>query len=129
MTILGIDLGLKKTGLAIAVGPLAEPLEVVHHKSEEQLIFRVLHLISKHRVEKLVLGLSENKMAAVQKNFAAKLKEKTNLPVNLIDETLTTKDAQRFSIEAGIKRKKRKKLEDAFAAALLLQNYLNSFKK
>ena len=46
------------------------------------------------------------------------------IPVIYQDERLTTKESQRLSIEAGIKRKKRRTLEDAYSAALILQAYL-----
>jgi len=47
-------------------------------------------------------------------------------PVETFDETLSTYNAQRASIEAGMKRKKRKDMEDAYAATLILQGYLDS---
>ncbi len=124
MNILGIDLGQEKTGLAIAEGPLAEPLKVIYHASEDSLISHISQIVANYKIEKIVLGISENKMAATQKSFAVKLQEVLKIPVELEDETLSSYDAQALAIEANIKRKKRKRLEDAYAAALILQNYL-----
>ena len=47
-------------------------------------------------------------------------------PVETFDETLSTHDARRVSIEEGMKRKKRKGMEDAYAATIMLQGYLDS---
>lgn len=120
MITLGIDYGERKIGLAISSGKLAQPLKVVHSLSE------ILDIINKEHVEKIVIGISEGQVAKNAKKFAEELKEKTNLEVVEIDETLSTKDAQAMAMEAGIKRKKRKAMEDAYAAALILQSYLDN---
>jgi len=80
----------------------------------------------KEKIEKIVVGVSEGEMAEETKKFGKKLEDKLGISVVFQDETLTTYEAQRFSIEAGIKRKKRKELEDAYSAALILQEYLDS---
>ena len=56
----------------------------------------------------------------------SKLKEKLNVSITTWDETLSTKDAIKLSIEAGIKQKKRKKMEDAYSATIMLQEYIDS---
>ena len=63
-------------------------------------------------------------MAKETRMFGKRLKDKANLPVIYQDETLSTHDAQDLSIKAGIKRKKRRSLEDAFSAAIILQSYM-----
>ena len=77
-------------------------------------------------VKTVVVGDPGGKMVKTIKVFCEKLRQKINIPVVLWDETLSTKDAQARSIEAGIKRSKRKKLEDAFAATIMLQSYLDT---
>ena len=55
------------------------------------------------------------------------LKEKFNLPIDFIDERLTTVEAERMLVEqADASRKKRKKVIDKLAASLILQNYLDA---
>jgi putative Holliday junction resolvase len=126
MKIIGIDYGRKKIGLAIADGPLAEPLKVVRFESEEEALRKVEEAIKVEKVEKVVIGISEGKMAEETKEFGEKLKEELKIPVVYQDETLTTNEAQELSIRAGIKRKKRRALEDAYSAALILQSYVDS---
>lgn len=126
--VLGIDYGRKKIGIAIADGPLAEPLEVIRFENEEDALEKVSSSFAKasedKKVSKVVLGVAEGKMAEEQREFGKKLEKRLGIPVTFQDETLTTQEAQELSIKAGIKRKKRKGLEDAYSAALILQNYL-----
>ena len=127
MRILGIDYGKKKIGLAVSDGPLAEPLKVIRFKTKEEAIIKVEKVVKVEQVEQLVVGVSEGKMGEESKRFGEKLKRTLDIAVEFQDETLSSIEAQRLSIEAGIKRKKRKEMEDAYSAALILQNYLSSF--
>ncbi len=127
MRILGIDYGKKKIGLAVSDGPLAEPLKVIRFKTKEEAIKKVEKVVKVEQVEQLVVGVSEGKMGEESKRFGEKLKRTLDIAVEFQDETLSSIEAQRLSIEAGIKRKKRKEMEDAYSAALILQNYLSSF--
>lgn len=117
MKTLGIDFGQKKIGLAIADGPLAEPFGVVKTKNWPKSLERICQ---KEKVERLVVGVSEGKMAEKQKTFARCLEKILVLPVFLVDETLTSK-------EAIVKMRKlgKKGEEDKFAATLLLQRFLD----
>ncbi len=122
MRILAIDYGKRKIGLALATSSIAEPYKVVRYKSEKEVLEKIEEIVKAEKIEKIVIGISEGKMAEETKSFAKKL----NIPVVFQDETLTTQQAQELSIKAGIKRKKRKSLEDAYSATLILQAYLDS---
>ena len=65
-------------------------------------------------------------MAEKTKDFVKTIQPLIHSTIIFHDETLTTKDAIRLSIEAKVNRKKRKEMEDAYAATLMLQNYLDS---
>jgi putative Holliday junction resolvase len=119
MKILGIDYGKRKVGIAFADGLLAEPVEVVHYSNSEELEKRINELTEKYAAEKIVVGVSEGEIGAESEKFAKSIGAETS------DETLSTQDAQRLSREAGIPQKKRRKMEDAYAAAVMLQSYLN----
>lgn len=135
MTILGIDWGAAKIGLAIATSGVAEPYSVIRYKrslppggNDIKILWEALGtVIKKENVDRIIVGISEGKMGETQRMFAKDLSEKLNIQVETFDETLTTQEAQKLAIEAGIKRKKRKQLEDAFAATLMLQSYLDSY--
>lgn len=117
--ILGIDYGRSKVGLSIADGPLSEPLKVIRYKDLDKLVSEIKNLIEKENIEKVVVGVSEGKMGEESKDFAK------NFNAETFDETLTSQDAQALSREAGISRKKRHEMEDAYAAAIMLQNYID----
>jgi len=118
--LLGVDYGDKKIGLALAAASLAEPYKVVANLTE------VVSEIKLNKPEKIILGISEGQSAQKAREFGAKLHQETGIEVILQDETLSTREAQDLSIEAGIKRNKRHKMEDAFAATLILQRYLDN---
>ena len=123
---LGIDYGRKKVGLAKSDSFLAEPFRVVRGNSMEELVNNVWGIIEKFKFLEIVVGVSDGEIAAESRIFGKKLELKSGVKVMFFDETLTTNDAKELAIAAGIKRKKRKHLEDAYAATLILQNYLDS---
>ena len=129
MQILGIDYGQKKVGIAFASATLADPLMVIRYNSPNELLDRLKKIISDYKIEKIVLGISEHASAQKSREFAKVLEEKFNLIVDFEDETLSSLDAQTISMQLGIKRKKRKTLEDAYAATLILQSYLDKISK
>ncbi len=123
MRLLAIDFGLRKAGLARSDGKLAEPYAVLRYQTEEKLINQLKGVIKKENIEKIVLGVSEGEMAQKTKEFGKKLS--SFIEVDYQDETLTTQDAINLSISSGVSRKKRKTMEDAYAASLMLQGYLD----
>jgi putative Holliday junction resolvase len=123
--VLGIDYGKRKIGLASATTTLAEVYGVIRFETIEEAIKKIRKVVEKEDIKKIVIGVSEGEMAQDTRKFARVLKKQLNLPVAFQDETLSTKVAEELSIQAGIKRNKRRKLEDAYAAAVILQDYLN----
>lgn len=120
MRILGIDYGKKKIGLAIAEGLLAEPWKVLRVKNFDDAVKKVKSAYAEASADKVVVGISEGEMGEESGKFAKSIDAET------FDETLSTHTAQELSRETGMSRKKRKALEDAFAATVMLQNYLDS---
>ncbi|HKB88638.1 MAG TPA: Holliday junction resolvase RuvX [Patescibacteria group bacterium] len=122
MKTLGIDYGQSKIGIAVGVGTLSEPLKVIRVSSFADALEKIKKEIEIENPDKVVVGVSEAAMGEESKKFAQELGATT------FDETLTSRDAQKLSIEAGISRKKRHQMEDAYAASLMLQNYLDTQK-
>ena len=125
MRLLGIDFGRAKIGLAVSEGFLAEPYSVIRYEDEKELLEKIKVLVDKEQIDKVVVGVSEGKSAEEATSFGEKLRE-LGLEIVFFDETLSTVSAQELSREAGMKRKKRKALEDAFAASVMLQSFLES---
>ncbi|MEK7061225.1 MAG: Holliday junction resolvase RuvX [Patescibacteria group bacterium] len=121
MKTLGVDYGRKKIGLAISEGMLAEPWKVVKVNDFEETIEKTLQILKELRVDKVVVGVSEGEMGKESKRFAKRI------GAEIFDETLSTYTAQELSREAKVGRKKRKNLEDAYAASVMLQSYLDNY--
>lgn len=126
MRILGIDFGKSKVGLAMYNDSLPYPFGVLRFRSEKGLLEKISKIVEKEKIEKVVVGVSEGKMGQESAFFARELEKNLSVPVVLQDETLTTHDAKFLSIVAGIGRKKRREMEDAYAACLILENYVNT---
>lgn len=122
MNILGIDYGRKKIGLALGDSRtgLVEPLKSIHG----QPLVPIIGLIKEYQIGLLVLGLPEGKMAKEVKDFGQELSTKFNLPVEFSDETLSTLDAQKILGKIKRSRQYKKKMEDALAAAVMLELYI-----
>lgn len=133
MGILGLDVGEKRIGVAIAnaEGLVAIPLTVLHRVGEKADLKAILALAEEHGVKQIVVGLprsmdgSIGKQAQVVLAFCKLLSQHTNIPVDTWDERLSTVAAERLLSDAGMKREKRKARRDALAAALVLQGYID----
>lgn len=117
--LLGIDYGRAHVGLALAITPLAEPL---HSVSSEQAVAEINKLVKQHQVDTLVFGLSDGYIGQETREFAKQFVS-DNLKVEFLDETLSSQEAQ-----VQIRHKKmgaRRQGQHQFAAAIILQNYLD----
>ncbi len=126
MKILGIDYGRRKVGLALAEGTIAEPHIVIRANSTKDAMEKVVKVIQAERVDKIVVGLSEGEMGEESKSFSLQLSARLPIPVETFDETLSTQEAQSLAIKSGVKRSKRRKMEDAYAATIMLQGYIDN---
>lgn len=125
MRILGIDYGRVKIGVSLAISPLAEPLMVIRYKDLQELFEELKNIISEHEIELIVVGVSENEMEKESKEFSEKLKTEFNLKVETYDETLSSWEAGQMAIAGGVSQKKRHEMEDAYAATIMLQNFID----
>ena len=137
MRILGLDYGSKTVGVAVSdpLGLTAQKVETIWRKQENKLrqtLARIEELIAEYEVEKIVLGFPKNMNNTVGERaekaleFGEMLKKRTGLEVIMWDERLTTVEADRTLIEAGVRRKNRKQYLDGIAAVFILQGYLDS---
>ena len=124
MKYLGIDFGLRHLGLAIAEGPLAEPLGERKYTTPSELFAYLKRICDEQAIDKIVIGLPEGKLAEAVKKFGAELAKLTDREVFYQDETLTSQEARLKLIEAGAPQKKRRQDHRA-AAALILQGFLD----
>ena len=134
MRVMALDVGERRIGVAISdpLGISAQGVEVYERRGLEQDLAHCRALADEWRVERWVLGLPLNmngsegpKVEEVQR-LGAQIAEITGLPVDYMDERLTTVAAHRVLIEGGTSRKKRKGVVDKLAAVLILQSWMQS---
>lgn len=112
-------------------GILASPLTIIDRRDERQDIEAIIDIINQHQVKQVVVGLprsmdgSIGKQADKVRAFVQSLSSHTRVPIEFRDERLTTVAAKRLMRAASTKKSKRKARDDAVAAALILQGYLD----
>ncbi len=131
---LGVDYGKKRIGLALSdiMGILAQPFDVIDSKGLKNNIDHILKIVEEKEISCVVVGkpvnmnASEGEMTKFVMEFVEELKRLTDIKVEMIDERLTTAQAERVLIEeANISREKRKGIKDKLAATFILQTYLD----
>ena len=121
-------------GLALSdeLKMIAQPLEFVPAEPFEQFIERLREILRTKEVESILVGLPRNMdgsygpAALKVREFVAVLKEAFAVPIQTWDERLTTVQANRYLVQANVRRDQRKGKVDKTAAAILLQSYLDS---
>jgi putative Holliday junction resolvase len=133
MRYLAIDLGDKRTGLAVGddVTNVVTPLEVVQQPVGPALIDAIGRVIASHEPDELVIGLplnmddTEGPRAKLVREFAASLHGAHPLPVHFQDERLTSYAADQQMARSGRTHKQKKQARDALAAAAILRDFLD----
>ncbi len=137
MRILGLDYGSKTVGVAVSdpLGLTAQRLDTIWRKQENKLRQTLAHikeLVDEYQIEQIVLGYPKNMNNTVGERaekaleFKEMLEKRTGLTVIMWDERLTTVEADRTLMEAGVRRENRKQYLDGLAAVFILQGYLDS---
>ena len=140
MRILGLDYGSKTVGVAVSdpLGLTAQRLDTIWRKQENKLrqtLASIEALTKEYDVERIVVGYPKNMNNTVGERaekaleFGEMLKRRTGLEVVMWDERLTTVEADRNLMEAGVRRENRKQYLDGLAAVFILQGYLDSLTK
>lgn len=134
MRYLAIDLGGKRTGLAVGddVTGQAGPVGVIQTADVGQLLAELARAIDEHGPDALVVGVpynmdgSEGPAAKKSLDLAARLEGRTGLPVHRADERLTTFAADQLLSQRELTRGQKKARRDALAAAAILQDFLDA---
>jgi putative Holliday junction resolvase len=132
MRYLAVDLGDKRTGLAVGDDELkmAQPVTVLEIPIGDLLVTAIVDAIEEQDVDALVVGLPLNmdgslgQRVAITKSFAEKLQAATSLLLHFQDERLTSSAAEEKLSGSGKTHKQKKKIRDALAAAEILNDFL-----
>ena len=128
MSLIGIDYGGKRIGVAVSEsGVLASPHSVIRHEGD--VVGRLDQLGRELEAEGYVVGVAKRARSgdgeAKFHRFAEELRQRTCKPVVLWDETLSTVEAEHRLLESGRKKSRARDDIDMFAAAIILQSYLD----
>jgi len=132
MKYLGLDLGTKRVGIAISdqLGLISSPYQVIEYSDMLDLIPKIKDIIFKEKINKIIVGLPKNMNNSLGNSaikaieFKDMLISATNLEVIMVDERLSTVEANNYLINSNYRRNQRKKIIDAVAASVILDSYL-----
>jgi putative Holliday junction resolvase len=132
--IMGLDVGSARIGVALSDESrlVARPFHTVSRTSDKAALGDLCRIAGEQGVTRIVVGLplaldgSEQDTSRDARSIAESLRRRTRVEIVVWDERLTTVQAERALLEAGVRRGKRREAIDRVAAALMLQSYLDS---
>ena len=131
---LGIDFGDVRVGLALSdlTKTISKPFETIKYTNLEDLSLQLKVIIEEKEVDTLVVGIPFNmsgkdtKQTVKVREFVLFIENIISLPIHLIDERLTSKEAEKTMHTLNIKTGHNKGTIDKIAASIILQEYLDS---
>jgi len=126
MRIVALDYGEKRIGVAVAQTEVGIALPTAVLPNDLQAVLRFLQ---EQKPDRIVVGMpyrlsgQMGQRAQQVQAFIDALRQ-LNIPIDTVDERLSTHEAERYLIQAGYRRRHRRAVQDAVAAALLLETYL-----
>ena len=134
MRYLCIDLGDVRTGIASGddITRIVQPETVIEERDAGRRLDRIVAAVEEHGPDRLVVGLplnmddTEGPRAVAARAFGTELAARTGLPVDWHDERLSSFEADESLKGSGLSRKRKKKVQDAIAAATILEDFLRA---
>jgi putative Holliday junction resolvase len=132
--VIAIDLGSRRIGVAVTDGLrlTAQPLETVPRHGGQRDLDAIAALVRAYEAERIVLGLpldpegERGRAAKSVEAFAARLRAAVAVPVELIDESFSTVEAEEVLLAADVSRARRREVVDKMAAAVILRRWLDA---
>lgn len=133
MRYLAIDLGDKRTGLAIGDDEMRmpTPLKTINQPRGDALLDALIKDIKEQAPDELVMGLplnmdgTDSKQAQITREFGELLQGRCDIKINYQDERLTSFAADQHMAQSGKTHKQKKQIRDALAAAEILSDFLD----
>ncbi len=132
MRYLGLDVGTKTIGVAISdkTNQLCAPFKVIRFSNITDTVLEIKNIILENNITDVVIGLPKNMDGtcgfAAQRSYDFKelLEQNIEQNIHLMDERLSTLEAEKILIDRDYSRDKRKKIIDGVAAVLILESFL-----
>jgi putative Holliday junction resolvase len=132
--VLAVDLGARRIGVAVTdgLGLSAQPLATIARHGGRRDIDALAAVVREHAVERVVVGLplapdgERGPAAKAAEAFAERLRAALAVPVELIDESFSTVEAEEVLLEADLSRARRREVIDKVAAAVILRRWLDA---
>ncbi len=131
---MALDIGDRTIGVACSDEGLilASPVETIQRRGKKADSIRVDTLVKERGVSRVIAGLpltlrgDAGPQSVKVKEFVETLRRRLKVPVEMWDERLTTREAERILVAADMKRARRKQVIDQMAAVLILQTFLDA---
>ena len=131
--VIGIDLGSRRIGVAVTdgLGLTAQPHATLARHGGKRDLEAIGAVVREFDAERVVLGLplspegEVGRAARSAQAFAERLRGALGIPVDLVDESFSTVEAEEVLLQADLSRARRKEVVDRLAAAVILQRWLN----
>lgn len=119
MNLLAIDYGFKRIGLAVSIMGVITPISGI--KNDTHVLEYINRIIFDYKIEKIYIGISEGEVANKTKKFSKELSAMIKLPIETVEEAVSTIEAEEIYISNKNKKKDYKKNIDSVAAAVILR--------
>jgi putative holliday junction resolvase len=136
-SVMGFDFGIKRIGVAVGdnIVGIAHAIDTIHAESNADRMSAVDALVREWQPTLLVIGepayengSDPHPVAHLARKFGNRLKERHRLPVEYVNEFLSSQEASTNLAAQGIKGRAQKTQIDAAAAQVILQSYLDTTK-
>jgi putative Holliday junction resolvase len=131
--VVGIDLGSRRIGVAVSdgLGLTAQPHATIARHGGVRDLDAIAAVVAAHAASRVVVGLpldpegQEGAAARSARAFVDRLRAALSVPVEMIDESFSTVEAEAVLLEADLSRARRRQVVDRLAAAVILQRWLD----
>jgi putative Holliday junction resolvase len=132
--VIAVDLGTRRIGVAVTdgLGLSAQPHATIARHGGKRDLDAILEVVKQFDAERVVLGLplgpagEVGRAAQSVQAFAERLRAVLPVPVELVDESFTTVEAEEVLLRADLSRARRKEVVDRVAAAVILRRWLDA---
>jgi len=123
MNALSVDYGSKQIGLAISIQGVIQPLDVI--KNDSNFLPQLQKIITDYQIDKIFVGMSQGLFAVKTQEFVNWLKNMITLPIETVEEAVSTIEADQIYLANKKPKKDYKKNIDAIAAAVILKRVIS----